>query len=191
MNLYEDNGSFKQVEDLYFNGMYEDAYTLCKNAASQGDIKCRRFLGWMNYTGNGCKKDFEVALEMFKKAADQNDAEAFFGIGSVYYAQQEYSQALANFEKASDLGFTPAMVRVGLMYVKALGCTQDLLKAKLLYKRAANKGSLAGRAAYAGFLFHGHDGMLGRLKSIPIFIFLLISTIKEANNNANSQTFMH
>lgn len=191
MNQIKSDDLFEAAEDLYFSEKYDEAYRACKTGADGGSIACLRLLGWLYYTGKGCDKDMSVALNTFTQAAEHGDPEAFFGMGSVYYVQQEYDKSLAYYKKAADLGFVPAMVRVGLMYKQALGCDRDLVKAKEYYVMADSNGSLAGKAAYAGFLLHGNEGLWGRIKSLPIYASLLVKAAIEAKNDPNSRAFMH
>ncbi len=64
--------------------------------------------GLKYYNGDGVKQDFIAAMEWFKKAADQGNAEAQCKIGSMYEngdgVKQDFIAALEWFKKAADQG---------------------------------------------------------------------------------------
>jgi hypothetical protein len=64
--------------------------------------------GLRYYNGDGVKQDFTAAMEWFKKAADQGNAEAQCKIGSMYEngdgVPRDYAEAVKWYRKAADQG---------------------------------------------------------------------------------------
>ena len=65
-------------------------------------------LGTAYYDGKGVKKDYQKAIEYYKKAADLGDVVAYVNLGKIYYegkgVKQDYQKALQYYKKAADLG---------------------------------------------------------------------------------------
>jgi len=181
---------FKDLEDFYFQKKYSNAYQLACDLASEGNIKGIRFLGWMHFRGHGCQQNEEMAMSFFRKAADNGDAEASYGIAAIYFDRKEYRQAVQYLEEAMVNGYVPAIRWAGTMYQLGLGVEKDLHKAYDLYKKAAQAGSLTAYCHQAHILLHGFRGFAGRVKSIPMLIKFYISAFSEAIKNPNSQRLM-
>jgi TPR repeat protein len=182
---------FKKVEDLYFLEKYSEAETLCRQHAKAGDIKCSRFMGWIYYTGKNCEIDLEKAKYWFDFAEKAGDPEAAFGNGAVLYAQENYTDAFKKFLKASDLGYTAASVRLGMMYKSGLGVSKNNDKAFELYSNASDKGNLVAARLYARMLMSGYNGFIARLQGLIKLIIVLFVSFKEAYRDAHSNRFMY
>mmetsp|Transcript_7908 Transcript_7908/g.14602 ORF Transcript_7908/g.14602 Transcript_7908/m.14602 type:complete len:179 (+) Transcript_7908:388-924(+) len=73
--------------------------------------------GVMYENGDGVKRDFEKAVELFKQAADQGHAGAQFKLGNV-----------------------GVQLYLGVMYAKGEGAEQDFKEAVKWFRQAANQG---------------------------------------------------
>ena len=61
----------------YFNQKnYDKALGLFQYAAAQGDARAQNYLGWMYHNGRGVQQDDQQAVQWYRKAADQGDADA-------------------------------------------------------------------------------------------------------------------
>jgi TPR repeat protein len=181
---------FNEIENLYFQEKYKSAFELCKKAAENGDPRCKRFLGWMYLRGNGCAQDYSKAIEYFSKAAFEGDSEAEYGIGAVYYELQDYRKAIIHFERSFQDGYVPAGRWLGVLYQLGLGVDKDLKKAMTLYKSAGKKGNLAAYLQYAMMLYQGSDGIWGRIKSLPILLWVIVISFFVAMRDKHSQRLM-
>jgi ankyrin repeat protein len=67
-----------------------------------------RKTGLKHYTGDGVKQDYQEALKLFRKAADQGDASAQYNVGLMYDSgtgvTQNKAEARKWFQKAADQG---------------------------------------------------------------------------------------
>ena len=185
------NDIYKKVEISYFDKQdYQQAYNLCLEGIKNNEIKCIRFMGWLYAEGHGCPKDEEKALSYFSRAAALGDGEAEYGIAKIYYERKDYLEAIVYLEKAINKGFYSASRILGMIYYYGLGIERDIDKAKELYDQAANNGNLMAELIIAKMLFHGYDGFLGRLKSIPLIFISAIKIYKEMVKNEHSQKLM-
>lgn len=164
---------FTKVENYYFSGDYDSALSHCVKCVNSGNVKCIRFMGWFYYTGNGVDEDLAQALEWFKKAADKNDAESFFGIGAVYYRLEKFKESFKQFQKSAKLGFTPAILRLGIMSKSGHGVDKDLNAAYEYYSLASDKGNLVAKRLIVRMLFEGYKGWFGRLRAFPKFAHII------------------
>ncbi|PVW14536.1 M48 family metalloprotease [Marixanthomonas spongiae] len=63
--------------DSYFNKrMYPDAYNMYITPANKGNAHAQERIGWLYYKGKGVKKDKDLAVSWWKKAAKQGNVEA-------------------------------------------------------------------------------------------------------------------
>ncbi len=89
-------------------------------------------------------KDYPKAVESFKKAAAQGNADAQFNLGVLYSRgrgiPQDYEEAANWFRKAAEQGDVPAQSMLGFLYLKGQGVKQDYQQAMFWYLRAAEKG---------------------------------------------------
>ena len=81
------------------------------------------------------------ALDLYRLAAQNNLAEAFYNVG-VYYetgtvVDKDPAKAFAFLMKASTAGIAQAMNRLAGLYANGTGVTQDVVAAKGWYERAA------------------------------------------------------
>jgi TPR repeat protein len=93
------------------------------------------------------QKDYAQAVGWLRKAADQGDADAEYGVGLSYHdglgggaIPRDYAQALVWFRKSADQGFARAQNDLGAMYQNAQGVTQDYQQAMTWYRKAADQG---------------------------------------------------
>jgi hypothetical protein len=75
-----------------------------------------RKTGLKYYTGDGVKQDYQEALRLFRKAADQGDASAQYNVGLMYDdgtgIAQNHAEALKWYKKAADQGDTDAQAAI-------------------------------------------------------------------------------
>lgn len=184
------NVSFQHVQDLYFQNKYAEAYDLVNHLAAEGDVRSVRFLGWLYARGHGCARDDEKAMHLFRQAAERGDAEAMYGMASIYYARCDYENAFQCLARSMDAGFVPAIRWCGALYQLGLGVRKDPKRAFDLYHQAARAGNLPGYYQEALMLLKGFKGIQGRITSIPMLIKFLFCATVEAYRDKNSQRLM-
>ena len=76
-------------------------------------------------------------LDKIRRAAN---AAGYFEAGGSAYEQKHYLKALDNWRRASALGHTEALYRIGLLYARGEGVLHNLADAVVWYRQAAEAG---------------------------------------------------
>lgn len=118
------------------NDEIDNAISLCETEVCSNSLNCQRFLGWTYYN----KRDMEKALSWFGKAANQNDGEALFGIGSVLVVKKDFQSAVSYFERAASNGYHRGYQWAGSIYHRGNGVVIDLERAEKYYRQGAEHG---------------------------------------------------
>jgi len=108
--------------------------------------------------GNWDPKDILVqpnaknALDLYRLAAQNNAAEAFFAVGRFYetgtVVDRDPQKAFALYIRAANAGVLAAMNQLAGLYANGAGTTQDIIAAAGWYKRAADAGFAPAKIAY-------------------------------------------
>lgn len=108
--------------------------------------------------GNWDPKDILVApnaknaLDLYRLAAQNNAAEAFFAVGRFYetgtVVDKDATKAFALYIRAANAGVLAAMNQLAGLYANGAGVTQDIIAAAGWYKRAADAGFAPAKIAY-------------------------------------------
>lgn len=134
---------------LYDEGNFKDAFAIYEAVSKQmqdGHVLCR--LGKMYETGNGCKKDFAAAFQYYKKSADRNNADGYYGLYKCYLngigQTADAAQAAACLEKAYENGSRLAARDIGIAYYAgnvSMGYAQNTELAKKYFMVGADGDS--------------------------------------------------
>lgn len=106
-------------------------------------------------------KEYEKALSLFEKAAEQGHADAQFKCGVMYDNGEgttvDKAKALYWFERAAEQGNAAAQFNCGNMYRKGEGTAVDKAKALYWYEKAAEQG-VASAQSFCGVLYDKGEG---------------------------------
>ena len=120
-------------------------------AADAGHVKSQLLASEWLIKGIGGAKDPETGVKYCEKAASQDDPEAIAVLGYYYFdgkiIPQDYPQAIASFNRASEKGSESAAYMLGYCYREGLGVETNAVKAFEYFKLADERKSLPG--AYA------------------------------------------
>lgn len=128
-----------------------NALEVFEDSANEGNAKSQCALGTMYYLGKAVAKDWAVAREWLKKAAEQGSAEAQFRLGQTYFmdgesnVSRDYDQALKWFRKSASQGFADAQSAIGFMYKEGKGVVQNYSIAFEWFEKAAEQGNTTGQ----------------------------------------------
>ena len=79
------------------------------------------------------RKNYKMAIVELEKLAADNDPEALFILGNIYYkplgVEQDIQKALGYFEKSAQGGFADAQYNLGVLYYKNDLINQNLSQA--------------------------------------------------------------
>lgn len=137
----------------------KEAVRWYSKAAKQGDADAEYSLGWMHLHGGveGVLQDFNVALSLLRKSAEQGHVYAQDAVGKVYAeglgVQKDYDAALYWYKKAAESGNSFATVNLGTMYLRGKGVQKDYRKALLLFQEASGDFTGAGASYYLGLMY--------------------------------------
>jgi TPR repeat protein len=117
-----------------------------ERAASAGRIDAYARLAslYQTDTADGRHPDYANAFLWVQKGVARGDAEAFFGVGTLYEGGLgrpiDFARAEENYQRAADLGSAKAAYQLGLLAEAGHGRPIDLFRAASYFKRAADLG---------------------------------------------------
>ena len=134
--------------NAYELGDYQTALNILAPLAETGDIEAQSMLGVMYYNGLGVTENNKRAYELFKKAAEQGNADARFNLGNMYLysptlpveVEDRDVEAARWFFTASQQGHADAQYHLGLLLMTGSGVRQDPEEAYTWIKKAAEQG---------------------------------------------------
>ena len=99
----------------------------------------------MYFTGTGVPEDYAKAVYWYKKAAEQGDSDAQFGLGTIYSAgtivPEDFTKAVYWYKKAAEQGNSDAQYSLGYLYANGFGIAEDYVFAYMWANLAFDKGS--------------------------------------------------
>ncbi len=147
-----------RIGKMYCHGLGDkkndtEALKWFEKSAVAGNKYAEFSLGSMFYYGNGVKQDYEKALEWYIKSADKGNPYAAYAVAQMYTigegadkssdtAYYYYNQALSGFQKleSEDQADEVMLYKIGRMYMKGLGTSEDIPKAMHYLIRASQLG---------------------------------------------------
>ncbi len=141
--------TFEDAKAAYEQNDFIRAFSLSQSSARAGNADAQVMAGHILLRGEAGIVDYNGAADWFRKAAAQNNDDAYMGLGEMALRSQAGltpSDALHWFSAAAQKGRHDAMRAIGEMYLKGLGITPDADKAKDWLARASDFGdSMADR----------------------------------------------
>lgn len=154
---------------LITSGDTEQAVKLCEVEPCSCVLECQQYLGKAYYD----QGNMEKALEWFSKAAEHEDGDALFGIGSVHFVRSDFHTALTYYERAGDRGCAKGFAWIGYIYHQGLGVPRNIEMAIDYYKKAAALGYLLADRALIHLEFQ-RGNLLRKILVLPKFIRILL-----------------
>ena len=112
------NDPTKNGVEAYEAGNYEVSYAELKPLSKDGDRIAQFYMGKMYYSGQGVKKDWAVAIDYYKKSADQGFSKAQNNLGMMYLNGESVARnAELGFQwiaKAADQDLVIAQIHLGV-----------------------------------------------------------------------------
>eukprot|EP01113_Clastostelium_recurvatum_P029831 TRINITY_DN3608_c0_g1_i1.p1 TRINITY_DN3608_c0_g1~~TRINITY_DN3608_c0_g1_i1.p1 ORF type:complete len:716 (-),score=161.54 TRINITY_DN3608_c0_g1_i1:8-1849(-) len=94
--------------------------------------------------GMGLDRDYDQALDYFRRAAEQGNPAAMSNLGFMYQngygVERDNATAVEYFRKAAEKGNLHAQTSLGVLYLQGWGVEQSYAEAYKLFKLAADKG---------------------------------------------------
>lgn len=178
-----ENNCWEEAYNCISRGRPEEAEKLCRQLpCSERSIECQRYLGWNEYESG----DMEKALFWFKKAAEKNDGESFYGIGSIYLAQGNFQLALLNYKKSLSFDYGRSSCWLGYMYESGLGTEKDIETAKNYYRIGSDYGYLIAKRASIRIAFDTGT-VFQKIMSMASMINVAVKTFFIAKKDVNDE----
>lgn len=116
------------------------------------------------------QKNDKQALRYLKEVEDEDGELAHWYAGIILERAGDFSGSFQSFEKSANLGYSPAIYRIGVFYRAGKGVKRDSDKAMALFEKAARKGNARAEAAYARMLIGGKKGLWGIPRGLLILL---------------------
>ncbi len=174
MQRARDVHSYQAAKELFSKKRFAEALVIYERLAQDGDPQCQVHIGWMYHEGVGVAPDREKARSWFQRAASLGSKE-----GAFYYARAlgsigRHEDAASWFQKAARQNYSPALLWLGLSYVRGLGMPTDFLKGVDYLQRAADAGNIFAKRELGLLMTRGRFGLL----KVPLgYLYLLYSAI--------------
>ncbi|PKY51675.1 kinase-like protein [Rhizophagus irregularis] len=149
--------------------VYEMAFKLFEEASKQNHMLAQYYVGLCYHYGHGViKKDKKLALEYFKKTADENFSSGQLRVGSYYRKKKDFNMAFHWYEKAANSGNNIAQFHLACMYKDGEGVAKDYNKAFQLFQKSAEGEHING-IAMLGYCYRNGIGTCSNKKKAIVF----------------------
>ena len=133
--------------------------------------------------GLGVQKDPKIAIECYRKSADNNNAKAQYALGLYYFkgneVNQDYKKSVEFFLKSAQKGHAYAQYYLGECYFNGYGVLQDYQKAVEWYSKSVEQDNASAQFALGNCYYKGNGVSIDREKAIELF--------KHSAENGNSK----
>lgn len=115
-----------------------------KALAEKGDPAAQYNLGLCYFRGEGVTKDMVESVKWYRKAADQDHADALNYLGLCYSqgygVAKDEVEAVKWWRKAADQGYASAQSNLGYYYSKNFNVPEDQIESVKWFRKAADQG---------------------------------------------------
>ena len=170
--------AYKQIAE----GNEKKAMEICCGEPCPEVLECQKYLGLTYYK----QADMQNAELWYSRAAEQEDADALYGIACVRFTQLRFDEALYFFEHASNNGNARASHWIGFMYQKGYGTDENIDIAANYYRESVKHGYLIGEHALVRLAFQKRK-LLQTVRTIPHLISLIFRVAVIAHKNADDE----
>ena len=138
-----DTKSGYNIALLYFKrSEYDLSFPYLCEGKMNGHIPSIKLLSLFYEKGLGVDKNIEIAIKLLEEALNLGDYSCYDRIGKIYYQNEEYYQAVINFQKGYEKLDYDAIYHLAICYSKGQGVPLDIAKAIYLYEIGANNNHL-------------------------------------------------
>lgn len=143
-------------EEADFEELLLQEFQALLEKAAADDAAAQTAIGVYYLDGETVGRDYELAMQWFKKAAKQNDSSAEFYIGLMYSEglglKRDYITALEWYEKSAAQNDPKGFYGIGLLYYRGKGIKRDYTTALGYFQHAASLG-YSDAYAYLGIIY--------------------------------------
>lgn len=155
-------------------GEYDEALELNHKAADMGYIAAYHNIGNHYRQGAGVKRDIDVALDWFLRAAEKGHPEDAYNAGVIYsqgtdILSPDYEKALLWFNRAAQQDYPSAFDRLGILYRAGEGVAQDVDEANGYFEEGAQLGDASAMVNLATSYLKGTGVDVDYAKAYDLF----------------------
>jgi len=150
---------YRTAQQLIRERKYAEALVVYEQLAREGDVHCQVYVGWMYHDGVGTRRNEERALEWFSRAASLGSAEGAFYCAKVAITKRRFDDAHGLLAMAASKEYGPALLWLGLTYIRGLGRPTDLPRGVEYLERSAKTGNYLARRELAVLMMKGRFGL--------------------------------
>jgi uncharacterized protein len=188
--LGEKNAPYYAARKLLKAGKEGEAFQLYSRLAQEGDPNCQVFLGWMLCEGIGTPRNRSEGFEWFKRAASVGSARGAYSCAGYLLGEKKDSEGVAYLREASRSGFPPAVLRLGICYLKGRGVVQDVERGMRLIEDAAGQGNWIAKRKLISLKIAGQYGFSGVVEGLIALPFLIAAGLISFMIHGYSDRFM-
>ncbi|MCF7923500.1 MAG: hypothetical protein K9L64_00155 [Candidatus Izimaplasma sp.] len=100
-------------------------------------------LGDKHFYGKNITKNIEIAYTYYKQAADMNNPIGIYNVGKYYEAKQEFKKAFYYYEKATELDYGKAYLKIYKFYLDGIGTRKSKKRAFKSLKTAIDNNEIS------------------------------------------------
>jgi TPR repeat protein len=164
--------AYRVAQALMGEQRFAEAFKIYLSLASDGEPSAQVYVGWMYHKGLGTPRDSEQALSWFQRAASLGSAAGAFYCGRAAGTRDAWHEAIKWFKQAAQNDYGPALLWLGLVFLKGYGVPIDVSKAVTYLERAASTGNYYARRELALMMISAKLG----LAKIPAGLVLLLTS---------------
>lgn len=152
--------------EILFRQYIDDKYAIDVRAwghqlAEQGNVRAQYIMAFSDENDPLNMYYSEHYLHMMKKAADQGCPQALFLLGTYFEfvdgLERSLEKAFMFYMQSADLGFSPAMESLGVLYAEGRGTARNDEKAIELLKQAISSGRIREASLALGKVYERKD----------------------------------
>jgi TPR repeat protein len=158
---------YNKAYEFYKAKQYAQARPEIEALANEGYAPAQAILGNYYYYGRetdegyGVEKDWEKAVELYRKAADQGEPGGLNNLGNSYFygegVERDEAKGIELYLESAKKGYAVAQNNLGNCYYLGQAVEQDLEKAVFWYRRAAFNGNPAAQGNYGELYYYGKE----------------------------------
>ncbi len=154
---------------------FNQARQMLEKLAERGSLASVLYLGDAYASGRYGSKNLLEAKKWYERAEAREWIPAPHRLGRIYFTLGDYASALRAFSRGADKGYSPAVYRLGKMYIEGLGAATNLEQGRRFLAVAIADGHLFAKRDLAGLYVRGKFGLL----NIPNGVMMILSLMLE------------
>jgi TPR repeat protein len=161
--FYTKASTLEEANKALKNSEITTAIKLYKELTKLGNEEAIFKLGTIYFKGNGVKKDLNIAMQYFKRAALYNNKKAKYNVGIIYankrYKFHSLKKAFDIFNDLAKSGHGPAQNKVAIFLTYGLGIEKDYKLAVQWLEQAYFKSKYFPASCNLAFMFADGRGV--------------------------------